>query len=64
MAMVAEALAGESVLPPCAECGRPADGQATAREKLDDPEKPWVLCQRCWRSLHGMRRVGPLRKLS
>ena len=64
MAMTAESLAGESVLPPCGECGRPAEGQATATQLMDKPEVPWMLCHRCWRSLHGMRRVGPLRRLS
>jgi hypothetical protein len=46
----------------CNECGAPADGEATAKELMDAPERPWVLCVRCHRSLQGMRRVGALRR--
>lgn len=49
---------------PCDECAAPAAGTATAKELMDAPERPWNLCERCWRSLSGMRRVGPLRRFS
>jgi hypothetical protein len=62
MASTTEALAGVNV--PCGECGQPADGQAKATQLMDKPDEPWNLCRRCWRSLHGMKRVGPLRRLS
>jgi hypothetical protein len=50
--------------PPCEECGRPANGEATPTELMDKPTEPWKLCTQCHHSLAGMKRVGKLRRLS